>query len=143
VFRARAARLQDHLAERLAAGLAPLPCSLGYPPGGLAAEQLWVAAGFTAQLPHGVSGGGARDETGTLVVRISVTRTTDSFAAVRDRALEIVGAVEDLIAEDPTLGGLATLARVAQVQVEEARPEDRAVQAGATVTVEDLATVTA
>lgn len=143
MFRVVAPSIQDYLQDRLAARLPAVACSVGYPAAGPAAEQLWVEGAFSAQLPSVTSGMGGRDETGTLTIRVLVTQTAEAFVPVRDRALEIVGEVEDLLLEDPTINGLAILARVTAVQIAEAHPEEHAVQTGATVTITYTATVSA
>lgn len=143
MFRPVAPTLQDWLLERLITDLPTVACSLGYPAGGLADEQVWVAGEFDADLLRVVSGYGGRDEEGSLEVRISVIQTGNEYTPVRDRALEIAGVLEDILVEDPTMGGLCSVAQVAHAKASEAHPEDRKVQCGLSITITYLATVAA
>lgn len=135
MFRPLAPQVQDHLLENLSARLDGVACSLGYPVGGLAAEQVWVAGDFDADMPRAVSGYGGRDEEGAVEIRVSVMQTTAVYTDVRDRAVEIAGELEDLIVEDPTLGGLVSDSHVHHVKASEAHPEERTIQCGLTITV--------
>lgn len=142
MFRPVAPAVQDYLLAGLSSLLA-VPCSLGYPPGGFTDEQLYLPGDFAAKTVSVLSGGGGRDETGSMKVRVVVTRTGNDWAPVRDRALALAAVVEDFIRGDPTMGGVVVSSWVSGTDGTEARPEERTVQAGLELTVEYQATVSA
>jgi hypothetical protein len=106
-FEIRANAAQDWLAAELSAALERIlvPVSLGYPIGGPDAEHVWVVGDLDAAFSRRTSGGGMRDESGTLTVKILVTRRCEEFATVRDRAGEILDVIEAAISSDPLMGG--------------------------------------
>jgi len=143
-FSLLAPAVQDALATAIAAQLpAGVPCSLGYPAGGPQAEHVWIAGDFDAELPRYVSGGGARDELASLMVRILVTQRATDYEPVRDRALVLAGAVEAALGADPTLGGLVVFARIVRGQADEAIPEATTRAVGLTLTIRYQGTATA
>ena len=138
-FRPLFAQVQDYLAEAISAELAALPdevaSSLGYPAGGFQDRQVWVSGAVEAAQPYHLSGFGQRAEEGEVRVQILVTMTSDSMAEPRDEAIALAGVVEDVLAEDRTLGGLVDSASVAGTTGEEGIPEERTRQYGITLRV--------
>lgn len=106
-FELRANAAQDWLASALSdtLGRISVPVSLGYPIGGPDAEHVWVVGDLDAAFSRRTSGGGMRDETGTLTVKILVTRRCEEFATVRDRAGEVLDVIEATLSADPLMGG--------------------------------------
>lgn len=141
-FRNLAAAIQDHLATTIAAELpADVPCSAGYPAGGVTAEAVWIAGDLSATYPGAISGGAQRDEAGTVTVRVLVKMTGADYGPARDRALELAGAVEDAISGDPTLGGIVAEAHVSSATGQEAVPDERSREYGVSLVVSYTATV--
>jgi hypothetical protein len=143
MFRPVAPTIQTHLRDGLAAIQPSVPAAIGYPVGGVADEQLWLPGEWEERTVRAVSGWGGRDVAGQLEVRVVVTRTSDVWTDVRDRALEIAAELEDLILADPTLAGIATNCWVAASKAIEAHPEERKIQCALSVTVSYEATVAA
>ena len=142
-FRVLLPDVQDALDAAIAAAAAGVPRSVGYPAGGPAAEQIWVGGEFEADTSRALSGAGQRGEVAVLEVRVVVTRTTDRYAEVRDRALAIAASVEGALLADPTLGGLVERLEVLTVKGAEAVPDERTRQYGVTLSVRYHATVPA
>ena len=117
------------------------PVSLGYPAGGLRKEHVWIAGNGSVSLADGVSGYGQRDETMTTEIRVKVDKLASEFTAARDLAFAITSDIEDAIAADVTLGNTVDFARVTQVDVDEAIPDERTRQVGITLTVTAQAAV--
>lgn len=143
MFRPVAPAIQAYLRDGLAALLPSVPTAVGYPVGGVTDEQLWLPGEWEERTVRAVSGWGGRDVAGQLEVRVVVTRTSDSWTDVRDRALEIAAGLEDLILADPTLAGVATSCWVAASRAIEAHPEERTIQCALSLTVSYEATVAA
>jgi hypothetical protein len=130
-FVVKAAAVQDALGAAISDQLpAGVPCSIGYPAGGLQAEHIWISGEFDVAMPLYVSGGFQRDELGEIEVRISVIWSDADMAGPRDRALELSEIVEDAVSLDPTLGGAVQEAHVASVRGNEAAPEEHRRQYG-------------
>jgi hypothetical protein len=135
-FRVIAPAVQAAIGLAVAAALpAGVACSVGYPVGGLADEQVWVSGDFDAQTTWEVSGQRMRGETAPLEVRISVTQSTEAFADPQARCLELEACVEDAIAADPTLDGLVDECSVTEVKGQEAIPSETSRAYGVVVTV--------
>lgn len=143
MFRTVAAAVQDYLEAQISAALPSVACCATYPAGGLQEEQVWVSGEFEAEIVSTVSGFRGRDEKTTLEVRVSVVQSTERGTDVRDRALAIAGAVEDVVKADPTLGGRVTVAQVEHVKGSEAIPEEHRRQYGVVLTIGYLASVSA
>jgi hypothetical protein len=109
--------------------------SLGYPAGGLAAEQIWVPVDFDSTIAWATTGWTQREEDGEVEVRIAVLLGTDDPLAPQARALVLAGLVEDALAADRTLGGLVDRAEVSALKGQEAIPDEHQRQYGVTVTV--------
>ena len=124
--------LADLIADNLSAGV---PCSVGYPPGGLEATHVWVSGDFDADLPSRISGGKQRDEDGLVEVRVIVSQSETLFAPPRDAALVIVGQIEDVLVADPTLGGVVGECHLEHVKGAEAIPDKTLRQYGVTLTI--------
>jgi hypothetical protein len=141
-FLVQAAAVQDALSAVIVAELPDgVPCSVGYPAGGLQAEHIWISGEFDATLPRYVSGGFQRDETGEVEVRISVVWSAADMAGPRDRALELSQIVEDAVSMDPTLGGVVEEAHVASARGNEAAPDEHSRQYGLSMRVAYQTTV--
>jgi hypothetical protein len=138
-FRPLFAQVQDYLAAAVSAELAALPdevaCDLGYPAGGIQDRHVWVAGALEAAHPFHLSGFAQRGEDALVQVHILVTMTSDAMAEPRDEALALAGVVEDVLAEDRTLGGLVDSAAVVGTNGEEAIPEERTRQYGITLRI--------
>ena len=81
--------------------------SLGYPAGGLAAEQVWVVGDFDSAIAWATTGWTQREEDGTAEVR--VVRDADharSSSSRRRGRSSSPACVEDALAADRTLGGV-------------------------------------
>jgi len=143
-FRTLAPAVQAALLAAIAAA-APdtTSVSLGYPPGGLAAEQVWVEGDFEFDVSLETSGWTQRQEDGTTEVRIAVTQTCDSFLGPQSRALELAAVVEDCLAADRTLGGVVDRCAVSKGKGQEAIPEEHTHQFGIILTVTWAGTATA
>lgn len=109
--------------------------SLGYPAGGLAAEQVWVVGDFDSAIAWATTGWTQREEDGTAEVRVSVTQGTSDFLEPQARALELAGLVEDALAADRTLGGVVDRCEVSQIKGQEAIPDEHQRAYGVVVTV--------
>lgn len=130
-FVVKAAAVQDALGVAIFGQMpAGVPCSVGYPAGGLQAEHIWVSGEFDAALPRYISGGFQRDETGEVEVRISVVMSDADMSGPRDRAFEISQIVEDAVSLDPTLGGTVEEAHVSGARGNEATPDEHSRQYG-------------
>jgi len=112
------------IADQLLLAGESVALSIGYPSGGLAAEQIWIDAQFDASFPRYVSGGYQRDEEAEIEVRLSVRLTDDAMSGPRDRALALAGIVEDAVSIDPTLGGVVVAAKVTSALGGEAIPDE-------------------
>lgn len=99
------AAAMDALAAQLAPRLAPVPVSVGAPHT-LESEHVWVTGNWESRQSWGSLGQGVRDELLNMAVAISVQRSTDNYAEVRDRALELLAEVEEELREDDSLGGV-------------------------------------
>lgn len=121
-------RLRDAIAARLPAGV---PCSRNYPAGGVQWRHVWIHGDYEAAMSSYTSGGGSRQEDGRVFVRVIVK--TDATA--EEKALELAGAVEDAIADDPTLGGLVDFASITASAGNEAVPSEHEREYGITLTV--------
>lgn len=111
---------------------------LGYPPGGLKMKSIWIAMGRVS-CDSNISGWAQRDETLSADIRIVINAT--KFDTALDAAADIIAAIEAGIAADMTLGGAVDLANVSGITFEEAIPDEKTRQVGATVTVTASATV--
>lgn len=88
-------------------------------------EHVWISGEVDEwTLSYPVSGLLARDEQFTLRVHVLVTRTGKTYADARERVVVLGQAVEDVIAEDVTLGGAVMLATVARGSIDEATSGD-------------------
>lgn len=141
-YRTLAGNVQEYLGSAIAAELpAGVSSSVGYPAGGPEAEHVWIEGGFAALLPRRISGGAARDEEATITVRCVATVSGGEFGPARNRALEFAGAVEDVLVSDPTLGGLVAEAHVAEIDGQDAIPDESSRQYGVTLRIAYRATV--
>ena len=106
--------VQDYLKNAILTALGgdEVPCDVGFPAGGLAKRHIWIRGDLNLRFPRRTSGGGQRDEDGSLLVRVWVTKTADTLPDVRDDALELAQVVEAAIAGDPTFGGRVHSAHV-------------------------------
>ena len=132
-----AAEVEDALAVILAEEIAEtgVPSCVGYPSGGPAEEQVWVEGGFDLVFMRRTSGGRSRAETARLGVKVLITRAADEVAELRDRALVLVGHIEDAVRDHETLDGLVERLWVESTKASEGVLEDGRRQFGATVTV--------
>ena len=136
--------VQDALFEAIAAAApAEVAVSLGYPAGGLSAEQIWVQGDCEAQVSLETSGYEQREEDCSLEVRIAVLQAVPDFAPVRDRAFALYQLLEGVLAADRTLGGLVDRCSVSAYKGQEAIPDEHQRQYGITVTVTWAGTRTA
>ncbi len=139
--------LADELASRLSAALSLLPeevpCSLGYPAGGVRDEHVWVSGAVSAEHPFYATGLQTRGEKGRLRVHLIVTRSADEMSEPRDRVLELAALVEDVLAEDRTMDGLVDGVFVVASEGQEAIPDKGRRQYGLTLTLEYEGSVTA
>jgi len=138
-FRPLFADVQNRLGGDIAAALLALPgevaCSVGYPAGGIADRQVWLSGEVHVQHPLHTSGFALRGEQATLLVHILVTMTSDTMTEPRDEAIDLAGVIEDVLAEDRTLGGLVDSVFVAAADGEEGIPEERTRQYGLTLQI--------
>ena len=117
--------------------------ALGYPPGGLAAEQVWISGDYKAQNSWVATGWTQRGEEATTEVRVAVLQTTATFTDAQSQALLIAGCVAAAILADPTLGGLVDRCEIQGNDGQEAIPDEHQRQYGVTLTVFWAATITA
>lgn len=128
--------VQDALVAAIAAAVEDgTEVSLGYPTGGLAAEQIWVVGDCDVQVSLEVSGYEQRQEDGALEVRVAVLLSEVEFAPARDRAFALYRLVESVLAADRTLGGIVDRCSVSAYKGQEAIPDEHQRQYGITVTV--------
>lgn len=143
----RVAEVQDAIyarleALRVARALEPGSVSLGWPPGGRHGKQVWVDEEATITPVYKVTTARKRNETIAVKVKCTVEITGNEYVLVRDDLLALVALVEEAVTPDPTLGGVAHMTRVAQIQIDAAFTDERTRFAGATVTLEVDVTVT-
>lgn len=131
-YRATIPDVEDALYDALLAELEDdepeVGCSLGYPDGGPKDEQVWVGGEPEYENGRPLTGYGLRDEDGTVKVYALITwddGPTCTYKAVRDRAYELGGYLEDAVGADPTLDGLVDEARVSGGKGEYALPGGR------------------
>lgn len=117
---------QNHLKTALAASpaLSGVRVSLGHP-GKLTKEEIWVGGeaedwNFT----YRQSGLVSRDEEFTLRISCFVQKTGATYEKARDRVHELSDAVEEVLANDPTFGGLLMLATVTAATLDEGISSD-------------------
>lgn len=100
--------------------------TLGNPIGDLLAENVWVSGQVDDwNTDYRVSGVKAKDETFTLRVSIAVIRLGHEYLTARDRVKEIAQDIEDAIAADTTLGGVAQLAQISNMKLEDSIMDER------------------
>jgi len=135
-FRALAPQVMDALGVAIAA-TAPSAAnvSVGYPAGGLADQQIWVAGDFEAAIAWATTGWQQRAEETDCKVRCSVLQSTNVFADVRDACTALVNAVEDALGADRTLGGLVDRCEVTASRGQEAIPDEHQRSYGVELTV--------
>ena len=141
-FRPVAPAVQAALKSGLAAETT-VPCSIGYPVGGVASKQVWFTGEWQERVVRAVSGWGGRDVVGEIEARVMVTETSEVWTAVEADALTIAAAIEDLIVADPTLSGAVANCWVTLTKSVEAHPEERTIQCGLSLTIAYEATVSA
>jgi hypothetical protein len=122
--------LEIRIKAEIAAAEEPTPVSVGYPPGGLQAEHIWIGGQFDAEMQRYVSGGLQRDEIGEVEVRILVKWSAAEMLTACDRALALSEIVEDAVSTDPTLGGVVEEAHVAGVRGNEGMPDEHSREYG-------------
>ena len=135
MFRPVGPAVQESVRAALAA-LTTVPGSVGYPTGGVADEQLWLPGEFEETTVRAVSGYAQRDVTGSVEVRVLVTRTTDRWTDSRDRALELAALVEDMSWPTPRWAAWSWTAWSPPPRCQEAHPEEHVIQAGLTVALD-------
>ena len=105
-------------------GLDNARVTLGHP-ASLEKDEVWVSGEVQDwQLEYRQSGLVARDEFYTLIVYCFASRTGKDFEGVRDRVAGYSTAVEDYLADNPTLGGTVMLATVISATLDEGISQD-------------------
>lgn len=103
--------------------LADVEIDEGWPPKGPQKEHVWIAAHprSPAEQKWQTTGPNAsKDESFRLLINCLVTKSTESYAETRDRALALAGEVEIAVRADATLGGAVMNAEVATTDLDEA-----------------------
>ena len=98
--------------------------SLGYP-GALTKEEIWI--GGEAEdwsFDYRTSALSSRDEEYTLRINCYVSKTGKSYEPARNRVRELSDIVEQVIASNQTLGGLAMLVTVPTATLDEGISSD-------------------
>lgn len=105
---------------------AKTPVTLG-DPGRREREHVWIGGEIDDwNQTYGVSGLGARDESFVIPIISVVVWTSDNYTIARDRIKAIGSAIEDVIAQNPTLNGTVMLATINRMATDEgAIPEER------------------
>lgn len=132
---------QDALTSVVTAAVTGTPVSLGYPTGGLKSSHVWIAGTGSVQPSDGVSGYGQRDETMMTEIRIKVDHLGNSYTTARNSAFALASTIEDALGADVTLGGVVGFARVTEMQLDEAIPDERTRSVGLALTVTAEASV--
>lgn len=128
--------VQKRLALAISAELPEdVPCALGYPPRGLQIEHVWISGDFTSEITRETSGYTARDESGTVNVRILMRWPADEYETPAGRAFELEECIERAVARDRTLDGLIYDLDVVRVDGQEAIPDETTREVGLTVAV--------
>lgn len=95
-------------------------------PTDLVVENVWVSGQVDDwNMDHRVSGLGSKDEEFTLRVSIAVKNLGPDYLPARNRVREIAQDVEDAIAGNPHLGGIAELAKITSMKLEDTMLDER------------------
>jgi hypothetical protein len=103
------------------------PVPIGWPMGDLTFEHVWIVGGVDPTEQQAVittSANPRRHERYTLLVRVFVRHSVDTFVEVRDRAKTLANAVELAVQGDHTVGGTAFFAQVAGHELNEGLDRD-------------------
>lgn len=99
--------------------------TLGNPPE-LMPENIWVSGQVDDwNTDWKVSGLGAKDEDFVLRISIAVIGLSADYLEARQRVEELGQDIEDAISADPTLGGLAQLAKITSFRLEDTMVDER------------------
>jgi hypothetical protein len=89
-------------------------------------SQVWVSGETEVwNAEYAISGLGAKDETFTMRVNVQVTRLGTEYVKARDDVKELGQAVEDVIADNPTLSGTVELAQISASRLAETLTDER------------------
>jgi hypothetical protein len=112
------AAAQDALLVLLkaASGLTGVTVELA-PVGTLKAEHVWIPGDVPAwqDAPDmtAINGGAqVREEIFTIPVKLVVTKSTNDYKTVRDRAITLIQAIEGVVAVNPTISGTVMQANI-------------------------------
>jgi hypothetical protein len=105
-------------------------------------KAVWISGSPVATMNRELSVFEQREERLEQDVFCAITRTGTDYPATRDDCLTLVGKVESALTADRTLGNRCHIAWVESVRLDEAIPEERRRQVGATVRIIIEGTVT-
>lgn len=89
-------------------------------------ENVWVSGQVDDwNTDWKVSGLGAKDEDFVLRVSIAIIGLSTDYREARQRVEELAKDIEDAISADPTLGGLAQLAKITSFRLEDTMVDER------------------
>lgn len=110
--------------------------TMGAPVGDLMDDNVWLIGEVDDwNMSYQVSGLAAKDETFTFRVAVACIVTTNDYAPPRDRVQVICRAIENAVAADHTLGGVAELASITSGRVEDSLIGDGKRGVGVVLTV--------
>lgn len=115
--------IQDALHAAIVAQSPGCRVSLGYPLLGTRDEELWVALAGRVEVTEEWTGGCSRSESQEIDVRVWVEKPGGTPKNTRDRAFTLFASVEDALAADRTLGGIADYASVTRFEIDEGYDE--------------------
>lgn len=85
--------------------------SYGYPGDVIERDAVWISTvDGTSVIPTMRAGRKTRHEEYRIRVHIDVAGPADTITEVEERAFDRMGSVEDILADDPSLGGIVTAA---------------------------------
>jgi hypothetical protein len=126
----RLAAAEDGLLAAIAGRpeLAGVALRLGDPGSGVRPEHIWLveealAERVTDVTPQATNAGGY-DERFEIAVRVLATRSGDDYEALRNRAMELVAAIENAVLENRTLGGAVEDSEVVRLERESGATEN-------------------
>lgn len=134
----RVDEVQDKLHVALLANRGTLEageCTLGWPPGGRHARQIWIDEEARIETRYATATAASRVETIELDVKCTYQITGTDYKKARAGLLELVAVVEAAVSADPTLAGVAHLVKVARIRIDASFADERTRFAAATVTV--------
>jgi len=115
--------VQDAIHAAIVAQSPDCRVSLGYPLLGTRDEEIWIALAGGVEVTEEWTGGCSRSESQQVDVFVWVQRPGGTPKGVRDRAFALHAALEDALAADRTLGGIADYASVTRIEIDEGYDE--------------------